>query len=277
MLNYFVVDAFTRVRLQGNPVAVFIDADRLDADTMQAIARELNLSETTFVRTAKSGGDSEVRIFTPVNELAFAGHPILGTAIALSRLTEKYELRLETRMGIVPLTVADHETYLTANMVQPIPEWEPFDRMDELFAALGIEKARVPIDLYYNGPRHAIVVLDRLSDLSALNPDHRALGNFVDMAINCVAGNEGRWRNRMFSPAYGVVEDAATGSAAGPIVIHLARHGLASYGERIEIEQGMEMGRPSLMIASAMGHGEHVKNVHVIGDGTMTCSGSLWI
>jgi trans-2,3-dihydro-3-hydroxyanthranilate isomerase len=277
MLNYFVVDAFTRTRLEGNPVAVFLECDGVADVTMQAIAREMNLSETTFIRKAETGGDFAVRIFTPVNELPFAGHPLLGTAIALSRVTERTDLLLETRIGMVPLSVVDHETHLTASMEQPIPTWVRFDRESELLAALGIENTSLPIDLYRNGPRHAVVVLNELAELSTLNPDHRALGSFSDMAINCVASSGRNWRNRMFSPAYGVVEDPATGSAAGPIAIHLARYGRASYGQELCIEQGFEIGRRSLMMASVRGTGDSVDGVRVFGDGAMTCSGSLWI
>jgi trans-2,3-dihydro-3-hydroxyanthranilate isomerase len=277
MLNYFIVDAFTKVSLRGNPVAVFMDADRLTPELMQKIARELNLSETTFVRTAKSDGDAEVRIFTPVNELDFAGHPILGTAIALSRATGRPHLRLETNMGVVPIDVTDQGDYLTASMYQPVPTWKPFEPVDELLAAAGVRHTRAPVEVYHNGPRHVLVVVDTMEELSALHPDHRALGQFADLALNCVAGDGDRWRNRMFSPAYGVVEDAATGSAAGPIAIHLARHGLAPYGRAVDIEQGVEMGRPSLMTALAEGVGDSVSRVRVSGDGTMTGSGTLAI
>ncbi|ENU4135564.1 phenazine biosynthesis protein PhzF, partial [Pseudomonas aeruginosa] len=103
--------------------------------------------------------------------------------------------------------------------------------------------------------------------LSALHPDHRALCDFPDLAVNCFAGAGRHWRSRMFSPAYGVVEDAATGSAAGPLAIHLARHRQIPYGQQIEILQGVEIGRPSRMYARAEGAGERVSAVEVSGNG----------
>ncbi|WP_324609965.1 PhzF family phenazine biosynthesis protein [Thermobifida halotolerans] len=137
--------------------------------------------------------------------------------------------------------------------------------------------ATVAVEAYRNGPRHVLVGLDSVAALSALHPDHRALSRFPDMAANCFAGSGTRWRTRMFSPAYGVVEDAATGSAAGPLAIHLARHGLAEYGQRIEILQGVEMGRPSLMVATAEADAERVRSVHVSGHGAVAARGTLYV
>ncbi|WP_419999733.1 PhzF family phenazine biosynthesis protein [Streptomyces boninensis] len=279
MHPYVVVDAFAREPLSGNPVAVFFEADDLTAEQMQRIARELNLSETTFVlRPRQPGTDAHVRIFTPVNELPFAGHPLLGTAIALGGRGEAGRLRIETAMGIIPFTLdrADGRV-VSASMRQPVPRWRAFDRADELLAALGITASALPVDIYHNGPRHVLVGLESVEALSKLDPDHRALARFPDMATNCYAGQGLRWRNRMFSPAYGVVEDAATGSAAGPIAIHLARHGLIEYGQRIEITQGVEIGRPSPMEALVQGAGDDVASVTVAGPGVTAIEGVLHV
>ncbi|GAA0415064.1 PhzF family phenazine biosynthesis protein [Streptomyces luteireticuli] len=278
MHSYVVVDAFATEPLKGNPVAVFFDSDDLSAERMQRIAREMNLSETTFVLTPKQGGDHHIRVFTPVNELPFAGHPLLGTAIALGRRTQADKLRLETAMGIVPFELERENGEVTAAwMQQPIPTWEPFDRTEELLAALGIRESTLPVEIYRNGPRHVLVGLESVEALSALHPDHRALGAFEDMAANCFAGSGTEWRSRMFSPAYGVVEDAATGSAAGPIAIHLARRGLIEYGQRITITQGVEMGRPSPMRALAHGEGDRVESVEVGGNGALAIEGTLHV
>ncbi|MDP5993796.1 phenazine biosynthesis protein PhzF, partial [Pseudomonas aeruginosa] len=107
-------------------------------------------------------------------------------------------------------------------------------RPAELLAALGLKGSTFPIEVYRNGPRHVFVGLESVAALSALHPDHRALCDFPDLAVNCFAGAGRHWRSRMFSPAYGVVEDAATGSAAGPLAIHLARHRQIPYGQQIE-------------------------------------------
>ncbi|MGW7081780.1 PhzF family phenazine biosynthesis protein [Streptomyces sp. NPDC054871] len=280
MHTYVVVDAFARRPLTGNPVAVFFGSDDLTAEQMQRIAREMNLSETTFVLTPRQhGDDAHVRIFTPVNELPFAGHPLLGTAIALGQRTDADRLRIETAMGVIPFELergADGKA-VAASMRQPVPVWEPFDRVDELLEALGISESALPVDIYRNGPRHVLVGLESTEALAKLDPDHRALSRFLDMAVNCYAGEGSSWRNRMFSPAYGVVEDAATGSAAGPIAIHLARHGLGAYGQRIEITQGVEIGRPSPMGALVHGEGDRVDSVDVFGHGVVAIEGVLHV
>jgi trans-2,3-dihydro-3-hydroxyanthranilate isomerase len=275
MHEYTVVDAFARRALEGNPVAVILDAADLDAEQMQRVARELNLSETTFVLPPERGGDARVRIFTPVNELPFAGHPMLGTAIAISDLQKRDVLRLETAMGVIPFTLGDDDGVATVRMRQPVPTWEPYEHAAELLAALGVGASTWPVEVYTNGPRHVFVGLESVAALSALHPDHRALSRLPDVAANCFAQDGTRWRTRMFSPAYGVVEDAATGSAAGPLAIHLARHGLAEYGQDHEILQGVEIGRPSNMRASAHGAGEEVREVYVAGHGVVVAHGVL--
>ncbi|WP_329175131.1 PhzF family phenazine biosynthesis protein [Streptomyces sp. NBC_01477] len=278
MHEYVVVDAFARTPLAGNPVAVFFDAADLSTDLMQRIAGEMNLSEVTFVLPAEHGGDARIRIFTPVNELPFAGHPMLGTAVALSEALKKGRLRLETDMGVIPFEVAEDEDGTAAvRMRQPVPTCEPYEYAAELLAALGVESSTVPVDIYRNGPRHVFVGLPSVAALSALEPDHRALARLPDMAANCFAGGDTRWRTRMFSPAYGVVEDAATGSAAGPLAIHLARHGLATYGQELEILQGVDMGRPSRMLATAEGSAAGVDEVRVGGHGVLVARGTIYV
>jgi trans-2,3-dihydro-3-hydroxyanthranilate isomerase len=278
MHPYVVVDAFTHTPLSGNPVAVFTASDDLSAGQMQRIAREMNLSESTFVLTPRQDADARVRIFTPVGELPFAGHPLLGTAIALGARTDADQLRLETAMGVIPFTLQrTGGKVVAAGMRQPVPQWEPFERTEELLAALGVHASTLPVEIYRNGPRHVLVGFESIEALSKADPDHRALSRFPDMAANCFAGAGTSWRNRMFSPAYGVVEDAATGSAAGPLAIHLARHGRAAYGQRIDITQGVEIGRPSLMGALVHGRGEQVTSVEVSGHGVLVIEGLLHV
>ncbi|WP_086733144.1 PhzF family phenazine biosynthesis protein [Streptomyces glaucescens] len=277
MHEYIVVDAFARRPLEGNPVAVFFDAADLTAETMQRIAREMNLSEVTFVLPPEQGCDARIRIFTPVNELPFAGHPMLGTAVALGETWNKERLLLETAMGLIPFELRDDEGVPTVRMEQPVPTWEPYEHSAELLEALGVAESTTPVEIYRNGPRHVFVGLESVAALSALRPDHRALSRFPDMAANCFADAGAEWRTRMFSPAYGVVEDAATGSAAGPLAIHLARHGLSTYGEGLRILQGVEMGRPSLMLATAEGTGEHVRNVYIGGHGAIAARGTIYV
>ncbi|GHC70481.1 trans-2,3-dihydro-3-hydroxyanthranilate isomerase [Nocardiopsis terrae] len=276
--SYVVVDAFTDTPLRGNPVAVFFGAEDLPASRMQEVAREMNLSEVTFVLPPGEDGDAHIRIFTPVNELPFAGHPLLGTAVALARSFGKDELHLETAVGTVAFRIRRSDAgTTTVEMGQPIPAWKRFDRAEELLVALGVPEPDLPVEIYTNGPRHVLVGLRSIPGLSEVNPDHRALAEFPDMAINCFAGTGAHWRNRMFSPAYGVVEDAATGSAAGPLAVHLARHGRAQYGEWIDIHQGVEIGRHSLMRAWAAGAGDTVTEVRVRGAGVVVASGTIYV
>ncbi|MFI1918352.1 PhzF family phenazine biosynthesis protein [Nocardia sp. NPDC020380] len=276
MLSYTVVDAFTSDPLSGNPVAVFFDADHLDAATMQRIANEMHLSETTFVLHPRSGWDAWVRIFTPVNELPFAGHPILGTALAVSQRLGIRSLALETAMGIVPVDVEPYDNGGgRVRMSQPIPVSAPYSRAGELLSALGVSAAALPVSEYRNGPRHVLVGVGGLDELSALTPDQRRLAAHEDMAAICFADAGDHWRMRMFSPAYGVVEDAATGSAAGPLAIHLARYGWSRFGDEVRIRQGVELGRPSDMFATARGDDTSVESVAVSGDAVTVARGSL--
>jgi trans-2,3-dihydro-3-hydroxyanthranilate isomerase len=283
MRDYVVADVFTETPLEGNPVAVFLAADGITDQQMQRIAREMNLSETTFVLPARHDGDVRVRIFTPVNELPFAGHPTLGTAIVLGGADGRDRLLMETAMGTIPFELDRAGGRVgSASMVQPTPTWEPYDRADELLAALDLKTSTLPVEIYRNGPRHVFVGLPDVPALSAVRPDLLALATHPDVAVNCFAGEGTRWRMRMFSPAYGVAEDAATGSAAGPLAVHVARHGLGPFDRWIQIMQGVEMGRPSTMRAfaeadGAGGHGDlgGVGRVEVAGSAVVVARGTL--
>jgi trans-2,3-dihydro-3-hydroxyanthranilate isomerase len=275
--QYWVVDAFTSKPLEGNPVAVFFGADDLSGTQMQAIAAEMKLSEVTFVLSPGKDGDARIRIFTPVNELPFAGHPMLGTAVALACSTGRGSLRLETAMGVIPCEIGTGNGAAEVTMAQPVPSWRPYEHAAGLLAALGVSAPAVPVEVYHNGPRHVLVGLESVAALSALRPDQRALAAFPDMAANCFAGAGNVWRMRMFSPAYGVAEDAATGSAAGPLAIHLARHQLAGYCQDIEIHQGVEMGRPSLMKANVRSRDGRPYSVRVSGSGVVIARGTIYL
>ncbi len=276
--DYVVADVFADTPLLGNPVAVFLDAADLPAERMQQIAREMNLSETTFVLPANGDADVRVRIFTPVNELPFAGHPTMGTAIVLGELTGAEAIRLETAMGVIPFEFDRRDgRIVTGRMRQPIPTWEPYALAGELLEALGVTEPILPVEVYRNGPRHVYIGLSDVQALSAVRPDLRALARFPDMAANCFAGRDGEWRMRMFSPAYGVAEDAATGSAAGPLAVHLARHGLIGFGQRITITQGVEIGRPSTMYATAHGSADHLEVVEVAVGAVVVATGTLFV
>jgi trans-2,3-dihydro-3-hydroxyanthranilate isomerase len=278
MHDYVIADVFTDTALEGNPVAVFLDAQDIPAERMQRIARELNLSETVFVMPPESGGDVHVRIFTPVNELPFAGHPTMGTAFVLGEIFSKDQLVMETAMGHVPFEFdrVDGKVHW-ARMRQPIPVWQPYSEAKELLFALGLESSTLPVEVYRNGPRHVFIGLPDIPALSAVRPDLLLLAEHLDMAANCFAGSGTEWRMRMFSPAYGVAEDAATGSAAAPLAIHLARHGLVPFGTRIEIQQGVEMGRTSRMYARAEGSSTEVTLAEVSGSAVVVARGTFYL
>ncbi len=278
--RYVIVDVFTEVPLQGNQLAVFTDATALPVATMQPLARELNVSETVFVFASAQGGDARIRIFTPAAELPFAGHPVLGTAIVLGIERGLEQVTLETGAGRVPVVLrrgeggADARTGYGA-MRQPIPTWERYEREAELLDALGVSGSGLPVEVYVNGPRHVYVELDSEQAVAALSPDLQALAALGELGVSCFAGAGASWKSRMFAPGLGVPEDPATGSAAGPLAVHLARHGRIAFGEEIEIRQGGEVARPSLLRARATGSAEALERVEVAGSAVIVASGEF--
>jgi trans-2,3-dihydro-3-hydroxyanthranilate isomerase len=136
-------------------------------------------------------------------------------------------------------------------MRQPEPAWEPFERAEELCRILGATPTDLPLELYRQGPGHVLVELASAEAVAALAPDLGALARFMEEGVAFFARDGDRWKVRVFVPAFGVPEDPATGSAAGPLALHLARHGRIGFGDEIEIRQGVEIGRPSTLHAVA--------------------------
>jgi len=123
------VDVFTDTPLTGNQLAVFTDGRELDGQSMQKLAKEMNYSESVFVLPPEQGGHARIRIFTPVTELPFAGHPVLGTAFVLGAPLQLGEIKLETGSGVIPITLErEGARIIFGRMQQPIPSWEPFAR-----------------------------------------------------------------------------------------------------------------------------------------------------
>jgi trans-2,3-dihydro-3-hydroxyanthranilate isomerase len=270
---YFVCDVFTSQPLEGNQLGVFADGRPFTSEQMQNLARELNVADAVFLLPPRAGGDVLVRIFTPGTELPFAGSPVLGTAIVVGAALGRDEVTLETGVGPVAVRLErEAERPVFGRMQQPVPAWEPFDRERELFAALGVSGSRLPVELYRNGPPHVYVALENEAAVAALAPDLAALKE-LNVAANCFAGSGRSWKTRMFYPAAGIAEDPATGSAAGPLAIHLARHGEIAFGEEIAIVQGVEIARPSLLYAIAQGSAEHVDSVNVGGVALIVAEG----
>ena len=275
--RYVLADVFTDTPLAGNQLAVFTDARDLDELTMQALALELGLSETVFVLPPREGGTVRLRIFTPWNELPFAGHPCLGTAFVLGAPLQLGTIALETGSGIVPVELERDPSgaIVFGRMTQPVPTVAPYERPDELLAALGAASSLLPVEVYDNGVRHAYVLLPSREDVARLRPDWTAIGELDLVGALAAAGEGASWKLRMFSPLEGIGEDAATGSAAGPLACHLARHGLVSWGEEIEIEQGTEIGRPSTLHARATGLGDVIDSVEVGGSAVTVARGEF--
>ena len=244
-LRYSIVDVFTSNPLEGNPLAVFTGGDGLSDATMQALARETNLSETTFLQRAEAGGTARLRIFTPACELPFAGHPIIGSAWVIARSTPIHTIGFETGMGLIPVEIErDGGTLVGARMTQPEPLIGPAD-VDPiaLGEALGLPLVGEPMRAN-NGIRH---LLCPVADVAGAHPDIRALAAYEADTVYLWAPPQGdELRTRMFSPLDGIAEDPATGSAAGALGVHLLASGVVKPG-RLYMLQGVEMLRPSFI------------------------------
>lgn len=272
--RYVFADVFTDTPLIGNQLAVFTDARGLDAETMQALALEIGFSETVFLLPPEQGGTARIRIFNPAYEMKFAGHPTLGAAFVLGAPLQRGVVELETGAGIVPVTLERDESgrIVFGRMTQPIPRVEEVEDPDGVLAAIGAQRSTLPIELYDNGARHIIVTLDGVAELGALVRDGAAIEALEITGVNAVARSESGWRNRMLW-AHG--EDPATGSAAGPIACHLARHGLIGWRDEIVIAQGVEMGRPSILHARADGGDGLIDAVEVGGAAVIVARGEF--
>jgi trans-2,3-dihydro-3-hydroxyanthranilate isomerase len=277
-MRYVICDVFTNKALTGNPLAVFTDARGVSAEKMQSLARELNLSETTFLLPAENGGDARVRIFTPTRELPFAGHPTLGTAFVLAAPLQRPMVRLETGAGIVPVRFEMSGAQVSfAWMLQPMPRCEAFtsDDIPMLLDALSVRASALPVEIYDNGVRHVYVMLESQDAVAAVRPNLEKLLSFGAIGINVFAGAGKQWKTRMFGPGLGVSEDPATGSAAGPLAVHLLKHGLVNSGEEIVIEQGAELLRPSFIHAKVTGTFENLEAVEVGGSVVIVARGEF--
>jgi trans-2,3-dihydro-3-hydroxyanthranilate isomerase len=260
-LAYSVLDVFAEAPLQGNPVAVVFGAARLSAGEMQAIARETNLSETTFVlHDSARDGAFDVRIFTPAHELPYAGHPTLGTAAAIrAELLGGASDSLVLRLGVGPVRVrfaGDGLVWLES----PPARFDPFAARESVAAALGLPQdaldPALPIEVQRTGANQLLVPLRDLAALRAARIEAGAYERLVAAggpgSLYLFARGARDPRNhfsvRLFAPLYGVPEDPATGSAAGFFGAYLVRHHAHGEGALdVRLEQGHEIARPSLL------------------------------
>ena len=269
MLHYRVVDVFTTKALEGNPLAVFMDASQLDETVMQSIAREMNLAETAFILPPDNRANAaRVRIFTPRKEMLFAGHPTIGTSFVL--LNEGLVRQgcesfvLEEKIGPVQIWVENGERPMIWLRTPPIAEGRIYER--SLCAhALGLAEDDLlnlaPQLLNAGNPTLFIALTnEKAVDRAWLDlQEMKDLRNGADepFCVFVFARTSDGVYSRMFAPDYGVPEDPATGSSTGPLAAFMIKHGLIgdASGTRLISEQGTQMGRRSLLHVKIAGHG----------------------
>ncbi len=299
MLTYFHLDVFTDQLFAGNQLAVYLDPP-LDLPTtvMQAIAREMAFSETTFVFPADTPGtDFRVRIFTPASELPMAGHPTIGTAFALARAGRFKERQASTvfaeGVGPIPIDLEWADADLRfAWMTQSAPVFGPsLARLDTLASALGLEAADLaphgwPVQEISCGSPFLIVPVASRAAVDRAAADARTLARAFEeqgapqrsVYLFTLEGgpDAADVYTRMFAPDLGIAEDPATGSASGPLGGYLVRHGQAARGGRpIRNLQGVRMGRPSWIHISPVVDGDTVTAVRVGGGAVVVGTGTI--
>ncbi len=275
--DFLIADVFTGTPLEGNQLGIFLDGRGLDGEMMLKAVREMNYSETVFFLPPETdGADARVRILTPSGEIPFAGHPTLGSAWTLAEILGKDTVTLQLNVGNVPVELEREGGTITfGRMSQPIPSWGPYDRTAELLDALGAAPRQpdgLPVEWYRNGPLNVYVEFPSQEAVDALAPD---MGKLARLPVNlsCFAQAPDGWVTRMFAPALAVPEDAATGSAAGPLAVHLARHGRVTFGTEIKIRQGARIHRPSVLYARADGTENAIERVLVGGRAVVVAHG----
>lgn len=280
-LRYNLVDVFTDVRFAGNQLAVFVRAAGTSPELMQAIAREMNLSETTFVLPAERDGHARVRIFTSRKELPFAGHPVLGTAWVLGSHLVIPELRLETGAGTICVEMRrDGDRLSEGWMTQPVPTWQAEPQAAAIERALGISGSRdglLATTRFCNGPEHVLVEVRSCAALSCLAPDFSALAHATEAGVLAFSHSREACSARYFAPASGILEDPATGSAIGPLAVHLHLAGRLASTTELRVRQGVEMLRPSLLRASVIASTAGIERVRVGGSAVVVGRGELQI
>jgi trans-2,3-dihydro-3-hydroxyanthranilate isomerase len=280
---YTVVDVFTDTPLAGNQLAVFTEGESVPSRLMLAAARELHLSDTVFMLPGDDEADATIRVFTTFHELPFAGHAVLGAAFIVGEEEDLGTVRVRTTgAGVVPVRLTrEHGEIVYAEMEHAPPTVRAFERDQELLEALGASRPVLPIEIYSNGPLHVMVGLGDGEQVAALEPDMVALAALGPIGICCFApldvdagpGEHTHLKLRVFGPGAGITEDPATGSAAGPLALHLARHGWYTPGRTLKITQGVEIRRPSELTARVHGTAEHPTAITVGGSAVVVAQG----
>lgn len=301
-LKFYQADVFTSQPFGGNPVAVFPEAQGLTDDQLQQIAREMNLSETVFVfPPSDPAAVVRLRIFTPTQEIPFAGHPVVGTMHVLAQLgmitTSEPITRVvqECNIGCFPVDLLTRNgQVMRVVMTQPAPQFlERIDDTEDLYkvaAALAIPKHTITdtkhsLEVVSTGLPVLIVPVRTLTAVRSINPDPSAIvdlcGRFGAngiMAFTTVTVEPfSNVHARMFAPAIGIPEDPATGSASGALGAYLVQNKIVSLGPLTEIviEQGYEVERPSRILVQVESKGDAIQTVKVGGQCVMVVEGSL--
>ena len=285
--RYKIVDVFAERAFEGNPLAVFPDATQIAACMMQKIARELNLSETVFVLPAtRIDCAASIRIFTPQKEMAFAGHPTIGTSFVLLKEAivpwSDNAFYLEEGVGPVRVTAVRGDPLLIWLTTPAIEYGRTFDR-ETCAIALGLGLSDLldaePQLLSAGNPTIFVALATKEAvdrawlDLSGL---HAIRGPGEPLCVFVFAPTKHGAYARMFAPEYGIPEDPATGSSVGPLAMYMARHGLVSSNpdKSLIIEQGTKLGRRSILHVRMTGAGESARievggQVVQVGEGTL--------
>ena len=283
------LDVFSSRALEGNPLAVFPDGRSLNDDEMQAIAREMNLSETTFILPRDAATEKErgtrVRIFTVQEELPFAGHPTLGTAFALRGKTGADEIRLELNVGTIPVRFEDKPRQLAfGEMRQNDPVFGQTHDVKKIAEVTGIPLSDIdedfPVQTVSTGVPFTILPLRGLEQIRRLQINQARASEYLTTSggkfFFCVTREtidpEARLHARML---FYNGEDPATGSASGCAAAWMVQHGIAKPDERVLIEQGVEMKRPSRIFVRASRGNDRVVNVRVGGNVVEVLRGEL--
>jgi trans-2,3-dihydro-3-hydroxyanthranilate isomerase len=301
--RFVQVDVFTDVAFGGNPLAVFPDAEGLTSEEMQKLAREMNLSETTFVLTSSHlNADFKVRIFTPAAELPFAGHPVVGTHWVLAHLgrvelTEPVtEVRLELGVGVLPahLEVTDGRVQRVVITSDRPRFLDVMEDVDDLASALGVPAKAItdtglPVQVVSTGVPSLMVPIRSLVEVQGMDPSRLNVGALrrvcepleTDTVLVFTFETErpeAKVHVRFFAPALGVPEDPATGSANGTLGAYLVHHEAVpvSGGTNYFVsEQGAEMGRPSTLFLLVDRSGGEVTRVRVGGQVVPVVEGTV--
>lgn len=290
-LAFVQLDVFTSKALEGNPLAVFLDGSGLSDSRMQAIAREMNLSETTFILPADAATQQEkgvkVRIFTVTEELPFAGHPTLGTAFFLRGASGAAQVNLDLKVGRVPIRFEETAGQpVFGEMTQADPKFGPLHDREAVVRAVGLRDGDIdpslPIETVSTGLPFTVIPLRGLETIRTLQVDFRASseylertgGKFFYFVTRETVDRAARLHARMVF--YGG-EDPATGSAAGCATAWMVAHGVAKPDERVLIEQGLEMQRPSRIFVRASRADDRVVNVRVGGNVVEVARGELFL